>query len=218
MPPGARRLHWGEPDAELVAISVAWPGSSQGVQGCDDYRMSRHDDSEDWFAESARERRRPHDEPPAEDDWVRDDTPVTRVPRRALLRGMPRARQIALGAGAVAALLLVLWAAGAFGGGGSSPTRPVTTATQAPPTTASPARAPVQPPATTLTPGNSGRQVKRLQRALAQLGYSPGRVDGRYGPATQNALERFQRANGLEPDGVLGPNTLKALKQKLAAA
>src|SRR6266545_1149659 len=113
MPPGARRLHWGEPDAELVAISVAWPGSSQGVQGCDDYRMSRHDDSEDWFAESARERRRPHDEPPAEYDWVRDDTPVTRVPRRALLRGMPRARQIALGAGAVAAVLLVLWAAGA---------------------------------------------------------------------------------------------------------
>lgn len=182
-------------------------------------RMSRRDDTDDWFAESAREPRRPHDEPLAEDDWVRDDTPVTRVSRTASLRAMSRGTQIALGTGAIAALLLVLWAAGAFGGGGSSPTRPVTTAAQAPPTTtSSPAPAPIQAPETTLTPGSSGGQVKRLQRALAQLGYSPGRVDGSYGPATENALKRFQQANGLQPDGVLGPKTLKALKHKLAAA
>jgi Putative peptidoglycan binding domain len=219
VPPGARRLHWGEPDAELVAVKRRRGRPAAAARrGCDDYKMSRRDDSDDWFAESAREPRRPHDEPPTEDDWVRDDIPVTRAPRRASLRGMPRGGQIALGAGAIAALLLVLWAAGAFGGGGSPPTRPVTTTTQARPTTASPAPASAQPPATTLTPGNSGRQVKRLQRALAQLGYSPGRVDGSYGPATENALKRFQQANGLQPDGVLGPKTLKALKQKLAAA
>jgi hypothetical protein len=174
--------------------------------------MNRRDDPDDWFAESARQRRRP----PAEDDWVRDATPATRASRTASLRAMPRSRQIALGIGAVAPLLLVLWAAGAFGGGGPSPTRPVTTATQAPPTTTAPtAPVPVQPPATTLTPGNTGDQVKHLQRALARLGYSPGRVDGSYGPATQNALKRFQQANSLQPDGVLGPRTLKLLKQKL---
>ncbi len=60
--------------------------------------------------------------------------------------------------------------------------------------------------------------MKRLQRALAQLGYSPGRVDGSYGPATENAVKRFQQTNGLQPDGVLGPKTLKALKRNLAAA
>jgi peptidoglycan hydrolase-like protein with peptidoglycan-binding domain len=133
---------------------------------------------------------------------------------------MSRGSQIALGAGgAIAALLLVLWAAGVFGGGGSSPTRPITTTTPAQPTTTAPPPAPrVQPPGTTLTPGSSGRQVKLLQRALAHLGYSPGSVDGSYGPATENALKRFQHANGLQPDGVLGPKTLRTLKHKLAAA
>jgi g-D-glutamyl-meso-diaminopimelate peptidase len=76
----------------------------------------------------------------------------------------------------------------------------------------------VQPPGTTLTPGSSGPQVKRLQRALARLGYSPGSVDGSYGPSTENGVKRFQQANGLQSDGVLGPKTLKVLKTKLAAA
>ncbi len=58
--------------------------------------------------------------------------------------------------------------------------------------------------------------MKRLQRTLARLGYSPGRVDGSYGPATANALKRFQRTRGLTPDGVLGPKTLRALTSSLA--
>jgi len=180
--------------------------------------MSRRDDPDDWFDRSPREPRRPHDEPSPEDDWLGADRPAARVGRTASLRAMPRGGQLALGAAAVAALLLVLWAAGVFGGA-SSPTRPATTATQRSTTTASsPAPARVQPPATTLSPGSSGLQVKRLQRALAQLGYSPGRVDGSYGPATENAVKRFQQTNGLQPDGVLGPKTLKALKRNLAAA
>jgi phage tail tape-measure protein len=181
--------------------------------------MNRRDDPDDWFARSERAPRRPSEEPPPEDDWVRGDSPVARVSRTASLRAMPRNLQVALAAGgALAALLLVLWAAGAFGGGGSSPTRRVTTTARTRPTTTAPSSAPrVQPPRTTLTPGSSGRQVKLLQRALLQLGYSPGRVDGSYGLATENALKRFQQANGLEPDGVLGPKTLKALKHKLAA-
>lgn len=180
--------------------------------------MSRPDDPDDWFAGAAAGEQGKTREAAAEDDWVRDATAVTRAPRTAALRALPRSRQIALGAVALALLLLVLWAAGAFGGGGSAPRRPATTAAQLPPTTApSSTPAAAQPPTTTLMPGNSGRQVKRLQRALAQLGYSPGRIDGNYGPATESALKRFQRANGLQPDGVLGPKTLNALKEKLAA-
>jgi peptidoglycan hydrolase-like protein with peptidoglycan-binding domain len=57
--------------------------------------------------------------------------------------------------------------------------------------------------------------VKALQRGLARLGYSPGRIDGQYGPSTVDAVKRFQRAGGLTADGILGPNTLRALSQAL---
>jgi peptidoglycan hydrolase-like protein with peptidoglycan-binding domain len=58
--------------------------------------------------------------------------------------------------------------------------------------------------------------VKVLQRALAAVGFSPGSVDGDYGPSTQSALEKFQTSKGLTPDGVLGPATLAALQKALA--
>jgi peptidoglycan hydrolase-like protein with peptidoglycan-binding domain len=45
-----------------------------------------------------------------------------------------------------------------------------------------------RPPRTTLKPGDTGVQVKVLQRALASLGYSAGAVDGQYGPATKQAV------------------------------
>ena len=53
--------------------------------------------------------------------------------------------------------------------------------------------------------GAQGSAVERLQRALAAEGFSPGGVDGRFGPATEAALIAFQRAHGLLPDGVAGP-------------
>lgn len=179
--------------------------------------MAGRDDRDDWFAE-------PEPGPaarpgPAGDDWIRDDAAAPRTGRREPFRATRSVRLAASGVGALIVLLLVLWAAGAFGGGASPPTRPAATTTQAP-TTSTPAAAapaPVPAPTTTLKPGSSGPQVKRLQRALAQLGYSPGRVDGGYGPATANAVGQFQRANGLQPDGVLGPKTLQALKNRLAA-
>jgi peptidoglycan hydrolase-like protein with peptidoglycan-binding domain len=69
----------------------------------------------------------------------------------------------------------------------------------------------------TLKPGASGAPVRLLQLALATLGYSPGKVDGQYGPSTQQALIRFQRAAHLAPDGVFGPKTRTALAQALQA-
>lgn len=43
--------------------------------------------------------------------------------------------------------------------------------------------------------------VKRLQSALAQLGYNPGTVDGIFGPNTERALMAFQSERGLSLDG-----------------
>jgi len=67
------------------------------------------------------------------------------------------------------------------------------------------------PPTTTLKPGDSGSQVKALQRELARLGYSVGAIDGYYGRATIKAVTAFQRADRLTPDGIVGPPTLLAL-------
>jgi len=178
--------------------------------------MGGRDDPDDWFAEPGPAR------PPrgrlAQDDWLGDEASARRPPRRAPFGDFPWRRQISIGVGAIVSLLLVLWVAGVFGGGGSAPTTPVTTAVRTAPATTvlAPGPTPVRAPATVLNPGSSGPQVKRLQRGLVRLGYSPGRVDGSYGPATENALNRFQHANGLQPDGVLGPKTLQTLKNKLA--
>jgi peptidoglycan hydrolase-like protein with peptidoglycan-binding domain len=73
--------------------------------------------------------------------------------------------------------------------------------------------APSPEPATTtehaivLTPGSEGRQVQLLQAALGGL-----RVDGIYGPETEEAVRRLQAARGLSVDGIAGPLTNAALR------
>lgn len=63
----------------------------------------------------------------------------------------------------------------------------------------------------TLRWGSSGAPVRRLQELLAQRGYDPGPIDGRFGAKTYNAVIRFQGASGLQVDGVVGPRTWAAL-------
>lgn len=58
----------------------------------------------------------------------------------------------------------------------------------------------------------SGPLVKTVQRALKALGYSPGPIDGIYGPQTVAAVRAFQVDKGLVPDGEVGPKTAQALK------
>jgi peptidoglycan hydrolase-like protein with peptidoglycan-binding domain/TPR repeat protein len=58
---------------------------------------------------------------------------------------------------------------------------------------------------------NGSSAVKTLQRRLIDLGYSPGPVDGRYGPATEGAVIDFQAVHGLHVDGITGPRTLATL-------
>jgi peptidoglycan hydrolase-like protein with peptidoglycan-binding domain/tetratricopeptide (TPR) repeat protein len=58
---------------------------------------------------------------------------------------------------------------------------------------------------------HGSRAVRALQRRLTGLGYSPGPIDGRYGPLTDAAVIRFQAAHGLVVDGIDGPLTTAAL-------
>jgi N-acetylmuramoyl-L-alanine amidase len=62
------------------------------------------------------------------------------------------------------------------------------------------------------TPGHlmQGDDVATLQERLLALGFSPERVDGLFGPNTEQAVRGFQRGVGLAPDGVVGPETLRA--------
>lgn len=58
-----------------------------------------------------------------------------------------------------------------------------------------------------------GPDVLRIQRALHRAGHRIP-VDGHYGPETDIAVTRFQRKHGLEPDGIVGPQTWTVLKKK----
>ena len=56
-------------------------------------------------------------------------------------------------------------------------------------------------------------QVRALQRRLREAGFSPGPIDGRYGPRTERAVARFQAAHGLGVDGTAGPETFTGLEK-----
>ncbi|MBZ4421008.1 peptidoglycan-binding protein [Myxococcus sp. RHSTA-1-4] len=59
----------------------------------------------------------------------------------------------------------------------------------------------------TVRQGSKGPVVADLQRRLAAAGFNPGPIDGDFGPRTKAAVVAFQRAKGLEPDGIVGPKT-----------
>ena len=65
--------------------------------------------------------------------------------------------------------------------------------------------------AQTLKKGDSGVQVKALQKRLKELGYYKDYVDGDYGMATATAVSDFQRANKLTVTGTANPTTLKKM-------
>ena len=59
--------------------------------------------------------------------------------------------------------------------------------------------------------GSSGSDVRELQLALKAKGCDPQGADGKIGETTKKAVVAFQKANGLEPDGIVGKDTIKAL-------
>ena len=194
-------------------------------------------DLDDWFAETdfapqdMAHRRPPRPEVREDgatgmfageqgDDWLargaeRDEAPFRSGP---LELNNPR---LWLALAAVAALVVIgLFVGGVFNGSkhpaALTLTTPVVntpttgTATKTTPKTVKKATKVVLP-TVALKSGDTGLQVKRLQRSLAAVGYSPGAADGRYGPATKRALEQFPKAKKLTVDGSLGPKTLAAL-------
>lgn len=86
----------------------------------------------------------------------------------------------------------------------------------------------VQTPATdtttdtarTLRKGMRGEDVKALQTQLMQLGFRLPRydADGDFGSETLAAVKAFQRRQGLDVDGQVGPKTRAALTAQLKAS
>jgi len=86
-----------------------------------------------------------------------------------------------------------------------------------------PSAPPVPPPAcsTTVTftqllsSGSRDPQVLPLQQLLQCLGYFPAGTapNGYFGPATEDAVKKFQTANGIAPVGYVGPATRDALNR-----
>ncbi len=79
------------------------------------------------------------------------------------------------------------------------------------PATPTPTPAPVTPTPTpkSLQRGFTGSDaVRAVQKRLKELGYYKGSADGDFGPATEEAVKAFQKANGLTADGKVGEKTL----------
>ena len=184
--------------------------------------MSSGPDDDDWFGDSPEGAPAASDWPTSEsarqpDDWLNEaESPRARTTSWAAAID----RRVLVVAVSLVVLLIAGLAAGGVFSGSSSPnaitstsspqaTNPATTATTAP------ASQPPPAPTSTLKPGDTGAQVEALQRALASLGFSTGKVDGVYGPATKSAVEDFQRSVNITADGIVGPVTLGKLKTAL---
>ena len=61
--------------------------------------------------------------------------------------------------------------------------------------------------------GSEGQAIPDLQFRLQTLGYYHLPIDTSFGKATLSAVQRFQKYNGLQSDGIVGPNTWRKLKK-----
>jgi lysozyme family protein len=191
-------------------------------------REERDPGYDDWFDEpepptetQSAAGRGVHDD--AEEVWVvpEDEAAGPRRHREIVVAGRTlTTTQAAIVAASVLALFFAILAAAGVFSGSKATVPPVSTPTVPPPATTSATTTvttpTVQAPTQTLTPGDTGSQVKVLQQALASLGFDPGTPDGNYGPSTQTAVKQFQASKGLAQDGVVGPQTLNTLQQALS--
>ncbi len=70
---------------------------------------------------------------------------------------------------------------------------------------------PPKPPCPVLQLGSRGRAVVELQTLLTAAGFSPGPIDGIFGPRTRAAVLAFQKSKNITQDGIVGPETWRAL-------
>ena len=101
------------------------------------------------------------------------------------------------------------------GAGLPSDATPAPTATPTP----KPTKEPVYTtPKSTVKNGSNGADARSVQTRLKDLGYYQGKVDGKFGRASVNALKNFQTNNGLKADGVAGKSTYAKLFSAQAVA
>jgi hypothetical protein len=186
---------------------------------------------DDWFVETGVGR-----SPAADDETelreTRQPAPGEGEPRPVVrVREGEQSRRLIAGSIVGGVILLV---AGALAGalvsrsltGGVETTTSLVTTTETLTTTLTTSTTPSTTPTTTtpstqttpatlpegvvLRRGARGAEVSQVQAALVALGYSTS-VDGKFGPATAQAVKAFQTSSGLTDDGVVGPATLSAL-------
>jgi type IV secretory pathway VirB10-like protein len=219
----------------------------QLMSGRDESGGTKFDEDDwflDTAASSVEESRQPTGADPAaaqEPSWLEDPVDSERSQQEQPSPAGPfvRRRLVALAVAVLVLIAVVVLALIAFAGGDSSTpteatttnlptTTPTTTATAtAPPQPPPPANPPPPPPPSStpasnlpagiIRPGATGADVKAVQQALARAGYSPGPIDGDYGPKTEQAVAAFQRSAGIPADGHYGPQTKQALEQKIAS-
>ena len=71
---------------------------------------------------------------------------------------------------------------------------------------------PAAVPPPSLLQGSAGTAVRQLQQKLADAGFSPGGVDGKFGPNTARAVRSFQAAQKLPQTGSMDAATSAALQ------
>lgn len=63
-----------------------------------------------------------------------------------------------------------------------------------------------------LRQGSKGSAVAELQQLLQSKGFYSGKIDSDFGAGTTNSVLKFQKANGLVPDGIVGSSSWVKLR------
>jgi len=59
-------------------------------------------------------------------------------------------------------------------------------------------------------------QLREIQTCLKNAGFYKGKIDGIKGRRTRSAIKKFQRANGLKADGIVGKRTWEVLSRYIS--
>jgi peptidoglycan hydrolase-like protein with peptidoglycan-binding domain len=71
------------------------------------------------------------------------------------------------------------------------------------------------PTSAPIGPTSPAKVIRRLQTALALLGYNVGQPDGIWGQKTRKAVVAFQKKLKLETDGLVGAKTARTINKEL---
>ena len=74
----------------------------------------------------------------------------------------------------------------------------------------------VQPAKTTTYSTPVNLNAKQIQKALKNAGFYQGSIDGKIGSKTREAIIKFQKANSLKADGIVGKRTSAELSKYLS--